>query len=777
MNEDLSSLPDEVRALIEAPEVLSQEIRDKLSQTIAELRDDAVSARKESGIEETWQRYEDAYIGIDDTNRAEFAGAKWAKGMTMDAPLVRATQGADETKATAFVKLTARYVDAGAAKVCEIALPADGKAFTLKATPVPEMAGAEENDTPAEQVTGQPMPGPDGQPVTVATLAKHALAEAEAEAEKAATRIHDWMVEYKHNAEMRKVIFDMARIGTGVLCGPIPDSKRVVVVNKDKQTGQVSIKIVEKVKPIARWVDPWNFFPAPGCGENIHKGPFAFELDSMLETELAGLAKATGLYYLPEAIAKVIEEGPGKKYVNSQDQRRPNKLAYQVWHFRGSIPRTDFEAANPKQASEQNSPAYKAANRVDVVITLVNDTLIRAVLSPTDSGRLPYQVGKWRRRAGHWAGVGVGEQIDTPQRIVNGGVRAMLNNGAKSAGSQVVMDPNVVEPANGNKRITPDKLWFIKNGQTVEDVRKVFAAFEWPNVTEQLMKIVELGFKLAEEQSSIPLISQGQSGKTTPDTFGGQQLQDNNANQLLRDVGFGLNDDVTTGLIDQFYEWLLVDPDVPNDEKGDYRVDTSGALALIEKALQEGAILALGNLLQNKAFKIDPAKWIAVWLRSKRLSPAEIQYTDAEWEEELKKPGPVAPAVEAAKIRAEVQEKVAQSADQLAAKRIEVDTDRDTAFIESQARRDQAVADARIAELRLQERIADLNYQTKVAEFALKRDLNSTDAKVELAKTAMQLREQARLAGQPTDEDGAPQVAPTDMEPVGRAEDGRAFEQ
>ena len=387
MNEDLSSLPDEVRALIEAPEVLSQEIRDKLSQTIAELRDDAVSARKESGIEETWQRYEDAYIGIDDTNRAEFAGAKWAKGMTMDAPLVRATQGADETKATAFVKLTARYVDAGAAKVCEIALPADGKAFTLKATPVPEMAGAEENDTPAEQVTGQPMPGPDGQPVTVATLAKHALAEAEAAAEKAATRIHDWMVEYKHNAEMRKVIFDMARIGTGVLCGPIPDSKRVVVVNKDKQTGQVSIKIVEKVKPIARWVDPWNFFPAPGCGENIHKGPFAFELDSMLETELAGLAKATGLYYLPEAIAKVIEEGPGKKYVNSQDQRRPNKLAYQVWHFRGSIPRKDFEAANPKQASEQDSAAYKAANRVDVVITLVNDTVVRAVLSPKPTSR------------------------------------------------------------------------------------------------------------------------------------------------------------------------------------------------------------------------------------------------------------------------------------------------------------------------------------------------------------------------------------------------------
>ena len=782
MNEDdiLVGLDDEVRALIEAPKMLKAAQLDALSNTIAGMRDAAVKARKESGIEATWLKCEEAYLGIDDLNRSEFASVKWAKATTIQGPLVAVTgKDNDDTKATAFVRLTTRYVNAGHSKVCEIALPADGKAFTLKATPVPEMADALGDETPAEQITGQPMPGPDGQPVTVDQLAKDQIDKAEKAAEKAATRIHDWMVEYKHAAEVSKVIFDGARIGVGVIAGPIPESRRTVVVRKPKmaqtptaQAAAISVDVVNKTKPAARWLDPWCFYPAPGCGEDIHKGDHAFELDQMLEGELMKLAKSP--HYLREQIAKVIEEGPGKSNADNGDpNRKTNKLAYDVWHMRGSISRAEFEAANAEQASKID----KARDRVDVVITLVNDTVVRAVQSPMQSGRLPFHVFCWSRRAGHWAGVGVAEQIDAPQRIVNGATRAMLNNGGLSAGSQIVMDPNAVEPANRSQRITPDKLWYIKSGAGVEDVRKVFASFQWPNMTPQLMTIVEYGFKLAEEHSSIPLITQGQSGKTTPDTFGGQQLQDNNANQLLRTVGGSLNDTVTTPLVDQFYEWLLLDPDVPDAEKGDYNVDTSGALALIEKALQEQAILAVGNLLQNKAFKIDPARWIAVWLRSKRLVPSELQYSDAEWEQISQQPPPEDPTVQAAKIRAEATLEAAKSRDGLLAEKVRVDTDRDTEFVQSQERRDKAVAEAKMAELRLKERIAELEYQTALADFALRRDMNLSDAKVALAKTTMELRTQVALAtGKDGTEGGAPQVADTAMEPVGRAPDGQAFQ-
>lgn len=781
---DLQGLPDEVRELIERPREMQTAQLDALGTTIAQMRDEAVAARKESGIEDEWQLCEEYYAGIDDRNRGEFAGTRGrlVKSLSLNGPLVHANQGGDPSKATLFVAVTARYVNAGTAKVCEQALPSDGKAFTLKATPVPEMSGALGDDTPAEQLTGQPMPGADGQPLTVDTLAKHAVAKAEKAAEKAAARIHDWMVEYKHNAEVRKVIFDGARIGVGVLCGPIPEAKRTIVVRKAPPAepmpqdatapmkpmkpngGGTTIEIVDVIKPVARWIDPWCFYPAPGCGEDIHKGDHAFEVTPMLEGHIAKLAEMKGMYYLPDQIAKVLAQGPNKSRIDrNATKEQADSKSYDVWHMRGAISRSDFEAANETQA--ESIP--KSRDMVDVVITLINDVVVRAVQSPMDSGRLPYHVFCWSRRRGHWAGVGVGEQVRAPNKLVNGATREMLTNAAISSGSQVIMDPNLVEPADGNPRLGGgDKLWWVRNGASVQDVRAVFAAFQWPNRTPELMSMVEYGFKLAEEHSSIPLITQGQSGKTTPDTFGGQQLQDNNANQLLRDVGFSLNDTVTTPLIDQFYEWLLLDENVPDDEKGDYEVDTSGALAIIEKSLHDQTILAIGAMVQNPAFGIDPAKWFESYVRSKRLSPAEFQYTEAEKEELAKQPKAEAPAIAAAKIRAESAEKIATSRDNLAGQRNQNDLDRDNAYQMSLNERDRDNAALRIEELKLKVRLAELEHATQER-------ISLQDSKVALARDTMKLTVQKELAGM----DGTgPQVATPPTEPPGLAPDGQAYQ-
>jgi hypothetical protein len=784
--QDLADLPDEVRAEIERPALENSQTLRALGQTIAKLRDEAVSARKDSGIETAWLECEEAYLGIDDENRAEFDGARWAKPMSMEGPLVRRTGHSQEIRATAFVRLTSRYVDAGTAKVCEIALPIDGKSFVLKATPIPEMTMGKDDERPAQEVTGQAMPGPQGQPVTVSDLAKHALEKADDAARKASTRIYDWMVEYKHPAEMRKIVFDGARIGTGVIKGPIPEERTVRVLHRigdrqDQDTAQavqptqgqgekpsgVVIEIVKQIKPAARWIDPWCLYPAPGCREDIHNGSHIFELDPMLAGELRDLGKTRE--FLRDAIDQVIEDGPTRHRVESGNPKKePHKKQFDVWHFHGKIPRKAFEAAN----SEQSLDLDKDADQIFAIVTIVNDTVIRAILPPLDSGRLPYHVFNWRRRAGHWAGVGVGEQVKAAQKIVNSATRAMLNNAGHSADAHVIMHANGVRPANGDMRVTPGKLWFLDESSGLDDVRKAFASFVWPNTTPQLMSVIEYGFKLAEDHSSIPLISQGQSGKTTPDTFSGQQLQDNNANQLLRDVGFGLNDTITTPLVDQFYEWLLVDPEVPDEEKGDYQVDTSGALALIEKALQDQTIIAIGSMLQNPEFRVDPARWFEQYCRAKRLSPEEFQYSDTEWEKKMSQPPPPPIPVQVAQIRAQTD-----------VQRIKTDTDRDTAYNQSLTNRDQTQSESKQAELMLQEKIANLNYQTKLAEFALKKDISLEQAKTELAQTAMKLNVQRELSGADLNLDmhkhhnpvAKPVIAPP-TEPAGRAPAGQSFQ-
>lgn len=760
---DLQDLPEEVRAEIERPQAERADRLHGLATHIAKLRDEAVAARKESGIEAAWHDNEEAYLGIDDLTRNDFMAAKWAKPMTMEGGLIKKTNPADSTKATAFVMVTARYVDAGTAKVCETALPVDGKPFTLKATPVPELSSASEDSTPAEQITGQPMPGPDGQPVAVKDLAKHQIEKAEKAAEKACARIYDWMVEYKHPAEMRKVIFDGARIGTGVIHGPIPEPRKARVLRRDAQSGAVALEIVQKIKPAARWVDPWNFYPAPGCGEDIHRGGHAFEYDRMLAAELAGLS---GPGWIKPAIMEVIKEGPNKVNLEQGNPHEPqHKKQFDVWHFTGKIARAAFEAANGDQAEE----LPEGVDEVQAVVTLVNDRVVRAIRPVLESDNLPYRVFNWRRRAGHWAGVGVAEQVKTPQKVVNAATRAMLNNAGMSAGSQIVSIMGALIPADGSNKITPDKLWWLDPASAagIDDVRKAFAAFEWPNKTPQLMSIVEYGFKLAEEHSSIPLITQGQSGDTTPDTFGGQQLQDNNANQLLRDVGFGLNDTVTTPLVDDFYEWLLLDPDVPDDEKGDYQVDTSGALAIIEKALQDQFIPQLVAASKDPAYELHPGRCMEAMLRSKRLSPEQFQLTEAEKEAKAKQPPPKAPAVEAAEIRANAQVQVAQSRDQLMVEKIRVDTDRDTMHLQAQTERTAMEREGMLEELRLRERIALLQYATQER-------ISLQEAKVALARDTMKLQVQKELAG--ADGEG-PQVATPPTEPAGRAADGRAYQE
>ena len=778
---DLQGLHPDVVDAIQRPQQDQARELSGLGAEIAKLRDDAVKARDESGIEKLWMKCEEAYLGIDDTNRGEFDGARWAKPMTMEGGLIARRSTDDDTRATAFVRLTSRYVDAGTAKICEIALPIDGKAFTLNATPVPELVDSKDDTTPAQDVTGQAMPGHDGTPVTVGQLVTHAVQQAEDAAEKAASRVNDWMVEYKHPAEMRKVIFDMARIGAGVLKGPIPEVRRDRAITK-MPNGSVKLTIVEKVKPAARWIDPWRFYPAPGCGEDIHAGGYAFDADPMLADELMALADLppeSG--WLPDAIKQVIAEGPTKAGGTDAGPTKPHKKQFMVWHFNGKISKSAFRAANAEQAKGLDE-TEATAEKVSAIVTLVNDRVIRAVLQPLESGRLPYNVGVWRRRAGHWAGVGVGEQIDAAQRICNGATRAMLKNGGLSAGAQVVMDEEAVEPADGTMKVTPDKLWFLRKGGGIDDVRKAFQAFQWPNMTPQLMSIVEYSFRLAEEHSSIPLITQGQSGKETPDTFGGQQLQDNNANQLLRDVGFGLNDQITTPLVDNLYEWLLLDPDVPNDEKGDFQVDTSGARALIEKALHDMFLPQLLTASLNPVFELNPAKVMQEMIRSKHMAPSAFRFTDAELDEKKKQAPPPPIPVQVAQIRAQSAEKIATSDDQLQAEKVRADTDRDTAYNNSLAERDRVNAEAKHEQLQLQERIANLNYQTKLAEFAMQEKISLEQAKTKLADTALKLNVQKELSiadmgAQLHKHHNPPPVITPPTEPAGRAAPGKAFQQ
>lgn len=827
----LKDLPDEIHALLNPDGKTPPPSRLKaLGDALTRRKKEAMDYRVTAGTEDTWAMCEEAYAGVDDMNRAEHSGQRWTKPTSMNAPIETngVTHGATELRSTAFVRLTTRYVDAGSAKVGEILLPIDDKAFSLDPTPVPELLARLGDRTPMSHPDGSPMmrmtpkeelpapsaatvppspgappgappEGPPQRPLTPHDLAEEAMNAAKDAAKKAETRIYDWMVESQHPREVRKVIFDAARLGVGVLKGPYPASSVRMALRGEEGAKEMVVK--DEIVPKESWVNPWNIFPDPACGENITDGDYLFERDYYSERQVRKLKGLPG--YLNAQLDEVLEAGPKKAVISHKNPNEPeHHNPYEVWFYHGTVDREDFEDVNPSASKHLK----QGAKQVYAIITMINDVVVRGSLNPLDSGKLPYHSIPWTRRPGSWVGVGIAEQVEVPQRIVNASTRALLNNGGVSSGPQIIMNREGVRPANGDWRLAPHKIWYASKEANSDDVRKTFFSFDIGNVTDQMLKIAEYGMKLAEESTNIPLITQGQSGSTTPETLGAAQLQNNNANQLLRNIGYGFDEYITEPLVQQYYEYLLLDPTVPDDEKGDIKINAHGSIALVERSIQDQTIAQMTPLAQDPQFGVDPKKWFAELAKSKHLDPRRFQFTPEEQAKKDAQPPQPAPAVQVAQIKAQISQaqmqadaKRGQEEDQLAREmqqldlqaqtasdtlrnqteqlRVKLDTDRDFEYVRAETEKTRVTYDAQIKLLQLKRELAQL-------ESAARQQISVDQVKSKLADSAMKINAAKELAAAQLQNDrhihhtvNADILGKPVTQVPGKADDGKSFSQ
>lgn len=844
-----------------------------LGLMLGEMRDEAVQYRRASGIETVWLECEEAYAGIDDANRGEFTSAKWTKGMTPSGPLMSDTgrgKGNAPVKSTAFVRATARYVDAATAKVCEITISPDERGFTLKAPVEPDLVvGTKDNrtitmggqpvyqpiqnelddeddigmvspvlspagggaqilpfPTPTSLSTGNPLPQgqdqgqaapqqPQGMmapqqggpsqapgssqgtqppgmaPVTIADIAQHEIDKMEQAAEKAQAEIYDWQDRAGHNPKKRRIVFDGAKLGTGILKGPIPREDRDMALTTPANGIKV-LSVKKKVRPGEEAVDPWNFFPDPSCGENVHDGAFVFERDFWSPSQLRRLKKQAG--YDPDAIEAVLREGPRDVTLTTKEQGNPTMSSgasaltkskrFEVWFGYAEVTVSDFRLVNGCDASNDGF-GDRDDESIFAICTLINDTVIRLAINPLESGGFPYRVFRWRRREGSWTGVGIAEQMRTPQKIINGATRRMLDNAGFSAGIQFIIDRTKITPHNGVWELAPDKFWESLPGTEIDDIRKAMGIIEIPPATAQLMTIIDYGFRLAEESTNIPLITQGFSGENDPDTLGQSVMQNNNATQLLRDVAFSLADDVEDPLIHDYYEWLLLDPDIPDDMKGDYEVSVHSAYAMIERHVQDQTILQLGPMVVNPAYGLDPKKWAQQFLKAKKLNPEHFAMTAAQLAAAAQQASS-SPQLSVAQLNNASREKIAQMNASTA-------SNRDAILAQAETQRDQSAAELAQGKLDLQKEIANLEYQLAIMKEASTEKISLQEMQTKLADTTARLQAQKNLAAVDAavklHQHHVPQAiasppdisAPKAIEPPvqvpGRAPNGAAFQQ
>lgn len=555
-------------------------------------RKEAISGRAGSGIEGEWTEDEEHYQGIDAANRAFVAQQSTARAKNW-ATGYGSADVKQQSRSVIFLNITRPYVDAASARVADMLLPTDDRAWAIKPTPIPRLS---------PQMMMQ-MGGVEA--------AKEAIEQAQelakGSAELMQSEIEDCLNESNWHGEVRQVIEDAARCGSGVLKGPHPVKRSAKMYQ-----GGVLVEVAE-IKPGSKWIDFWNLYPDPSCGQSIHNGSYVWEMDPMSARLLRDMADMPG--YDKQAIMQALKEGPtsvregGVKtnLVKGDDM-------FEVWIFHGTCDADDLESVGVE--TEDETPKASA------MAVIVNDRLIKCTLNVLDTGEFPYDVLAWQRRPGMPWGMGVSRQIRTAQRMLNGACRAMMDNSGLTASPQIVLG-NGITPADGEWSLRGGKLWRAE-ADTV-DVRGAFHAFVPPSVQAEMMNIINFALKIAEDTTGLPAMLQGIKGDA-PETLGGMQMQNNNASGVLRRLAKRFDDYMTSPHIRRYYDWMMQHSD-REDIKGDFQIDVRASSALVERDAQQHFLMSLLQASANPAYELDPAKLAAELLKGQRYDPKRVQYS------------------------------------------------------------------------------------------------------------------------------------------------------
>jgi hypothetical protein len=609
---------------------------DRLYALFTQMRDKWVQARATlTDVEKRWRKNTDLYYGDNINTPNEF------ENTLRNGPPARKAQ--DGNRSRVVINIVRPKVDQAISRMCEILFPVDDRNWGLKPTPLPELATMVGNDTPTvDPMTGQPTG-------FTANEEADAIMQAAKEACEGMERsIDDSLTECHYNGECRKGIDDGVRLGTMILHGPFParQSSKVWI---PQANGMQMLQINESIVPASERLDPWDVFFDPSCGNDHQNGRGFFVRRMVTRKQLRKLVGIPG--YDEEAIREVLRQEPKRIRVTEgrvvRDMVRED--SYEMWTYHGEIEPDEMEMLSSRTGDPLTDVEFG-------VLVIVNDKVIGAIESWVPDKTLPIDVWCWRKRDDSPFGYGLPDELEQQQRVVNAAWRQVMDNGRTSLGGQIVIKKGMIIPQNGSYEITPNKVWLAKD--ELDDVRAAMTTFEFASHLEELLAIANSAMQYADMETGMPQLMGGERG-SAPETVGGMVMLYNNANSVLRMRVKLYDDNITRPHLERYYDWKMAnDPDPAI--KGDFEIDARGSTALIERDIQNQALLNLAAITNNPRYipHLKEREELKAILKAFKVDPESMMKPEDQVKQEMDAAAqqgmPEDPRIAAAQIKAEV---------------------------------------------------------------------------------------------------------------------------
>lgn len=562
------------------------------------------------------------------------------------------------------------------------------------------------------------------------------------------TKIEDQLIEARYNAKGRQVILDACKIGFGVLRGPFAKSRK----RRHYVAGQgfKAMVIEDHYAPDIERSDPWNVFPLP-C-RRIEDCAGVFELHEMSAKRMAELRHQPG--FSSEQVGRALRQPPswfgfgmsmvGRRRLSDKTVVRQDDV-YPVVSYDGEMPKDallvflDQLMAETKISGEQKAEILQEVDEsnalhVNCNVWMVGGTVLKVAVSPIDHCTQMYKFFTFEDRDDGPFGRSVCSLLRDPQRNVRMLWQAILLNSMMSSGVQIALKKGALVPIGpagqaNDFRFTAPRVWAFNDD--IEDVNKAMQVFQVPNVVGALMPVYERGKKNGEEQVMLPMIAQGEPSQNVQTSSGLAMLM-NAANIVQRRIAMKWDDEVTTNVITDFYEWNM---QYGEDRiKGDYKVHARASSHLLVKDIQAQHFLTALNLFQSNplfAPRMKEAAWANEALRIMDIDASMFMLSEEEYE---------AKQTEASKNQQPDADTLkAQAANKLAdARTMEAQTD-------AQYKQGQLQLQAEDRALDYEDRIADRESAERKAAMQVQAAMAGLDKDAQLRVMQMQVDMQAEI--------------------------------
>lgn len=408
----------------------------------------------------------------------------------------------------------------------------------------------------------------------------------------------------KYTLHARKSMWDRVVLGTAVLKGPLSVGKLERGYRQLEGTATwVPVVTVDPTPTMVR-VNPWFFYPDeasdPECIEDT------IEVHPKSALELKKYIEHPG--FDGDAIRRVLKQTPeefsSSNYAKFAELSESNpqlfKNKYLVLEYHGPITRTQLDTL------EIDCPPYDSANdEYYGEVWVCQGEVIRIELESIEASfKPPYYICVWEKDPTSVFGYGVPLMMEDAQRVVNESWHMILDNSALSSAPQIAMHKHLVEPANGKWEFVPKALWYLTDTQAT--IEQAVQFFNIPNVTQNIVPILQMAMGFGEEESGIPLIAAGLNSPQTQDTATGELIVRHASTTLLDFMSEDWDDNITSPLIAAYYAWNMQYNDKP-EIKGNFAVDVRTSTEYKNKQLH---IRDLEKLSVECAQNPEMAKWI-----------------------------------------------------------------------------------------------------------------------------------------------------------------------